>query len=981
MIIPSHESNASASPLPKMEEEVAAYWKKHRVFERSIEERPKRKGYVFYDGPPFASGLPHYGHLLQSVIKDAVPRYWTMRGFRVTRKWGWDCHGLPVENLVEKQLSLASKKAIERYGIGKFNDACRLSVFGYEKDWGKYIERLGRWVDFEDSYKTMDDAYIESVWWVFAQLYQKELLYKGVRVSLFCPRCSTPLSNFEIAMGNSYRDTEDPAIMVKFPMVGAEKTFFLAWTTTPWTLPANTGLTVHPDLMYVAVRVDETGETLIFAETRQQDVLKQHYPLKSGGVEFEVVERWKGEELVGRRYEPLYTFVEPQGDGFRVVTGTHVTADDGTGIVHTAPAYGEDDLAMSRAHGLPIVETVDDEGKMMERCGAFAGRTVKEADPLVIADLRERGLLYREERITHSVPECWRCNALLLYRAQPAWFVNVTKLKPGMIKAAEKIHWHPEHFKDGRFGKGLATAPDWNISRSRFWGSPLPVWECSSCGEHTIIGSLADLKKKAKPESWPEPFDIHRPAIDRVVLPCVCGRDQHRVPEVLDCWFESGSMPVAMYHYPFENKRWFEDHFPADFIGEAQDQTRGWFYALHVLSTALFHKPAYKNVIVTGMMLAEDGRKMSKKLKNYPDPWDLLTRYGADALRYYLLTSPVIEAESLAFSEQDLQGVLRGFLNLLWNVKIFYGTYAPASGVKTVRPFSTHVLDRWLLARTATLTKEVTDSMDQYALVRATRPIRLFVDDLSTWWLRRSRDRIKSENEFERMDALRTLRFVLETLAKLIAPFTPFIAERLYLDVGGLKTSVHLEAWPKSQTKWIDERLLADMQWVRDAVSRGHELRASAKMPVRQALASATIRFANAKEVERMQHQTDILGLLKEELNVEEVILGSGEGQIEPWTLALDTFLTPELRAKGICREFVRQAMSLRKAARLQPADRIRLHYVVSDALGEIVDKARVELMRDLRADEIVRAEQAPEQAKIAVDAKIGGETGRLFLV
>ncbi len=965
-----------------MEEGVIAHWKKYRVFERSIEERPKHKGYVFYDGPPFASGLPHYGHLLQSVIKDAVPRYWTMRGFRVMRKWGWDCHGLPVENLVEKNLRLESKKAIERYGIDKFSEACRLSVFGYEKEWGKYIERLGRWVNFEDSYKTMDDAYIESVWWVFSQLYQKALIYRGVRVSLFCPRCSTPLSNFEIAMGNSYRDEEDPAIMIKFPVVGAEKTFFLAWTTTPWTLPANTGLSVHPDLMYMAVKIDEIGETLIFAEARQQDVLKQYYPLKDGGVEFEVVDRWKGAELVGRRYEPLYRFMEPQGDGFRVVAGTHVTADDGTGIVHTAPAYGEDDLAMSREHGLPLVETVDDEGKMLDACGPFAGKFVKEADPLVIVDLRERGLLYREERVTHSVPECWRCNTLLLYRAQPAWFVDVTRIKPRMVKTAEKIHWHPEHFKDGRFGKGIATAPDWNISRSRFWGSPLPVWECEACGERTVVGSLDDLKKKAKKETWPEPFDIHRPVIDRVVLPCGCGREQHRVPEVLDCWFESGSMPVAMYHYPFENKRWFEENFPADFIGEGQDQTRGWFYALHVLSTALFNKPAYKHVLVTGMILAEDGRKMSKKLKNYPDPWDLLTRYGADALRYYLLTSPVVEAESLSFSEKDLQGVVRGFLNLLWNVKAFYETYAPAGGVRTVKPFSTHTLDRWLLARLAKLSEEMTRAMDEYALVRAARPIRAFVDDLSTWWLRRSRDRIKSDNEFERMDALRTLRFVLEELSKLMAPFTPFMAERLYLDVGGLKTSVHLETWPKSQTKRIDERLLMDMQWVRDAVSRGHEARAAAQIPVRQALASATVSFVDLKEVERLKHQKDLLGLLKEELNVEEIVLVVGDGQTEPWTISLDTFVTPGLRAKGMRREFVRHVMNLRKAAQLRPTDRIRLRYASSDALSSIVEEASEELRKDLRAEEIVRVTTAPENFKTSMDAaKVGGEACQMYLV
>lgn len=956
------------SPFPAMEEEVAEHWRKHHIFERSIEERPEAKGYVFYDGPPFATGLPHYGHLLQSAIKDAVPRYWTMKGYRVPRRWGWDCHGLPIENLIEKDLKLESRKAIEAYGIDKFNAACRLSVFGYEKEWGKYIDRLGRWVDFEDSYKTMDDKYIESVWWVFSELHKKGYVYKSKRVSLYCPRCSTPLSNFEISMGNSYAEHDDPAVYVKFPVVGKEKTFFLAWTTTPWTLPANTGLAVHPDLMYVAVALEETGETLIFAESRQSDVLKQHYPLKSGGVPFEVVGRWKGSELLGQTYEPLFTLF-PVENAYRIVTGEHVTAHDGTGIVHTAPAFGEDDLAVAKQHKLPMIESVDDTGMLVEACGPFAGLTTKEANKPILEDLEARHLLYRSERITHSVPICWRCSTLLLYRAQPAWFVDVTKLRPKLLKTAQKINWHPEGFKDGRFGKGLESAPDWNISRTRYWGSPIPVWACGECDKMTIIGSIAELKKRAKPETWPEKVDLHRPGIDQVVLSCPCGGEQRRIPEVFDCWLESGSMPTATLHYPFENKKWFEGNFPADFIGEAQDQTRGWFFTLHVLATALFNKPAFKNVIVTGLILAEDGKKMSKSLKNYPDPWSVLTTYGADALRYYLLSSPVVEADALNFSERDLQNVMRGLINLFWNVKTFYATYA-TDDVKLEKPRSAHVLDRWLLARFMQTLAHVTEEMDMYELGHATRPMRVFIDDLSTWWLRRSRERMKSDNAYERLDALKTLREVLEETAKLMAPITPFIAEKVYLDIGGPKASVHLERWSKADERLIDQKLLDDMTWVRDVCSRAHEQRASAKLPVRQALKAVVIRLAEADEAERLSRQQDLLTLIKDELNVLEVRLEVKAGMEQPMETELDVELTPELIRLGHRREFTRHVMQLRKGAGLSPTDSIRLRFATKaeSLAGIALDPA---VAKDLRITETEQMDDLPDGVE---PITIGGE-------
>ena len=484
--------------FPKMEDEILAFWEKKRIFERSIEERPEGKTFAFYDGPPFATGLPHYGHFLQSIIKDAVPRYWTMQGYRVPRRWGWDCHGLPVENLIEKELGLGSKRDIEVYGVGKFNEACRKAVRTYVAEWGRYVNRIGRWVDFEHAYQTMDNSYIESVWWVFSELHRKGFVYKDRRVSLYCPRCETPLSNFEIAMGNSYVDAEDPAITVKFKVKGKKDEYLLAWTTTPWTLPANVAIVAHPDLEYVKVRFSEIGETVIFAEARMNDVLKSLYPLSPNEeVPFEIVERLSGTELAGTEYEPLYSFIKPDKPAFRVVTMPYVSAEEGTGLVHTAPAFGEDDLIAAKTHDLPVVLTVDDQGRQMPEMGPFAGLPVKQSDPKVIEDLESRGLLFRKETITHSVPVCWRCDTLLLYKAQPAWFVDVTKLKPKMLETAKKINWHPDHFKDGRFGKGLETAPDWNISRTRYWGAPMPVWECVKCDERKVISSIAEMRAAA----------------------------------------------------------------------------------------------------------------------------------------------------------------------------------------------------------------------------------------------------------------------------------------------------------------------------------------------------------------------------------------------------------------------------------------------------------------------------------------------------
>lgn len=969
--------------FPKMEEEIAAFWEKKNIFDRSIEERPESKTYVFYDGPPFGTGLPHYGHLLQSAIKDAVPRYFTMQGRRVPRRWGWDCHGLPVETLIEKDLKLNSKRDIESYGVDRFNEACRSSVLKYAGEWKRYVERIGRWVEFDDAYKTMDPSYTESVWWAFAELSKKGLLYKDLRVSFFCPRCSTPLSNFEIAMGNHYIDAEDPAVTVKFRAKGEPDTYFLSWTTTPWTLPANVALAVHPDQIYVKARMHDTGETYVFAEALTSSVLKDHFPLKDDEATFEIVAKMKGSELAGMAYEPLYPLADEtfralsarQGSvAYRVVPMGYVSVEEGTGIVHTAPAFGEDDFMASKAHDLPVLVTVDDEGRHRPEIALVAGEKIKDSDTTIVKDLEARGLLFRSERITHSVPVCWRCSTHLLYKAQPAWFVNVTKLKPKLLETAKKINWHPDHFKAGRFGKGLETAPDWCISRTRYWGAPLPVWTNPDGSDVRIFGSIGELETAAGVKiDRQSPLALHRPAIDAVTFTNDRGETMRRIPDVFDCWFESGSMPYASVHYPFENKQWFDANFPADFIAEGQDQTRGWFYNLHVLATALFGKPAFKDVVVTGLIMAEDGKKMSKSLKNYPDPWDVMSRLGADALRFYLLSSPVIQAEQLNFSERDVETLQRTLFGTLWNIRAFYLMYAEGETVEITKPRSAHVLDRWLMARLTETVRDVTAGMDRYDIVAATRPLRDWVDDLSTWWLRRSRERMKGENAYEKLDALRTLREALLETSLLFAPFAPFFADRLYQDMNGPKMSVHLDRWPKADDRLVDEQLLADMQWARDVAAKGHESRSRTRLPVRQALAAVTVAFRDASEAARLNARGELLQLLRDELNVERVALQGGvETGTDVWTVALDTNLTPELKKKGMARELVRRIMQMRKDLGLAPQDRVAVSVGTADhGVRDALESLAATLAKDVRAEAFLVGERAPDggEARGSMDA------------
>ncbi|MBD3251465.1 isoleucine--tRNA ligase [Candidatus Uhrbacteria bacterium] len=958
------------SPFPAMEEEVLAYWDKKKIFERSVEERPEHKPFVFYDGPPFATGLPHYGHLLQSVIKDVVPRYQTMQGNRVVRRWGWDCHGLPVESLIEKEEGIKSRDELCAFGVQKFTDSCRTSVLRYVSEWKRYIERLGRWVDMDNAYKTLDQDYIESVWWVFAELVKKGYIYKDRRVSLYSPKRATPLANFEVAMDNAYVDHTDPAITVKFKVKDKERSYLLAWTTTPWTLVSNVALAVNPSLIYITVKLRDSGEFLTFAESRINEVLKQYYPLgisedaENPDMPFEIVERHRGEELQGVKYEPLFTFY-PVEVGHHVILAEYVSDEDGTGIVHIAPTYGEEDFQVGKAHRLTFVEALDDQGRFLPEVEPWAGEYYLHANPSIIEQLESRSLLYRNEKIQHSVAIDPRSKDLLIYRAQQAWFLNVTKLKPKLLETAKRIEWHPPHFKEGRFGKGLETSPDWNISRTRFWGAPIPVWECETCDERRIIGSMKELRTQATPDSFPADLDLHRPSIDHVKLTCeACGGVMRRVPEVFDCWFESGCMPYGAAHYPFEHREHFDQNFPADFVGEAQDQTRGWFRVLHIFATALLGKPAFKHVIVSGMVLNEDGKKMSKREKNYPDPWEILERYGADTLRLYMLSSPVVNGEQLNFSERELDEVSRKVLNLLWNVTKFYQTYANNERIELTKPRSAHVLDRWILARLHQVIQETTNAYDRYDLVGATRPIRTFIEDLSTWWLRRSRDRMRGEDVYERTDALKTLREVLLDFCAVMAPAAPFLAEKVYLEMEGLKSSVHLERWPKEDQRLIDLRLIEDMDWVREAVSVGLEQRAEAKMPIRQALASATLKLKDGSEVERIKHKPDLLELIRDELNVEAVQLAVGAA--ESVEVELDTELTPELIAKGMVRELIRHLMALRKQTGLTPQDEILIEIGVADKdLAAMVESQASEIRNGVRASDLRLMDAPDEKAKV----------------
>ena len=1143
-----HERKKKTSA--EREKETLAFWKKHEIFEKTLKKKPSRGEFVFYDGPPFASGLPHYGHILAGVIKDAIPRYKTMRGYHVRRRWGWDCHGLPVENLVEKELDLKTKKDIEEYGVARFNDAAEKSVLRYADEWRDIIPRTGRWVDMEADYRTMDASYTESVWWVFKTLYDKGLIYEGFKSMHLCPRCETTLSNFEVSQG--YTDITDLAVTVKLPLLEESDTFLLVWTTTPWTLPGNMAAAVNKDFDYVKIRITNDESRI----KEKYIVAKERAPHIFGEQKYEIVEGFKGSKLVGKSYEPPFGYyknaalphkenarpteqVQSFGRAWKVYAASFVATNEGTGIVHIAPAFGEDDLLLAQKEHIPIVHHVGRDGKFVAAVRDFAGLPVKpkgdhqKTDIEIIKHLAAQNLLFKKEKITHSYPLCWRCETPLLNYAANSWFVAVTKIKDALVVANKGIRWVPADIRDGRFGNWLANARDWAISRTRYWGAPIPVWRNEKTGALFVAGSVEDIKKRVKKsgntyllmrhgeaennvlrvvssalpnnhhltekgktqardaaerlkgkkvdmivssplaraketaeivadilgydaekivydlrlretgfgsfegrtaaeyhENFPRekrfreapgetladqkkrmteflyelegtykgktillvshsdplwmlcagasgcaeketfslrmsdcsfmanaevrelPFmllphdenftlNLHRPQIDALPLVDTDGARLVRVSDVFDCWFESGAMPYGEHHYPFEHLHRFNPEkgagFPADFIAEGLDQTRGWFYSLLVLAVALFGKTAYKNVIVNGLILAEDGRKMSKRLKNYPDPVLMLEKYGADALRLYLLASPVLRAEDINFSEKGVQEVQNKVVLRAENVLAFYELY-PQSPVPRTQPTvpRLHVLDRWIAARLASLLRKVSLNMDRYELDKAARPIAEFVDDFSTWYLRRSRERLKSGDPRERAAARGELRRTLLEFSKIIAPFMPFIAEDIYRRAGGEKESVHLEEWPEYAEEGFlgslfrrffraetEPAILSEMKEVRAIVSHALLLRAEKGIKVRQPLKRLSIK----KQETRVKENEELVALIKDEVNVKEVVFGATIAE----ELALDTDITEDLKKEGQLRDLIRAVQDLRKKAGLTPAD----YAVVTIETGE----------------------------------------------
>ena len=1153
--------------LPKNEEKILRFWRKHKVFEKSIKQRKGARIFSFYDGPPFATGLPHYGHILATTIKDAVLRYWTMQGYCVPRRVGWDCHGLPIENLIEKELGLKTKKDIEGLGIKKFCQACRRSVFRCVKEFQKTLERVGRWADYSNAYATMDNDYIESVWWVLAQLYKKGLVYKDFRVTPYCPRCGTPLSNFELNQPGAYQEIEEGSIYVKFKIQNS-KAFLLVWTTTPWTLPGNAAIAVNPKFVYVKIKTG--GEYLILAKKRLSVIDK----------DYEIVEERKGRELIGLRYEPLYKpqfsklNVQSQIDSkprtsdlnfYKIVGADFVSLEEGTGLVHIAPGFGVDDMELGKKENLPVLVTVDLEGKIVKGFPG-AGKFVKTADKDIKADLRKRNLLFKQEKIVHKYPFCWRCDTPLLYYPIDSWYIAVTRFKKQLIENNKKIRWVPAHLKEGRFGKWLEEARDWSFSRNRYWGAPIPIWRCKKCGHYEIIGSRDDLRRQKfsnnryfllrhglaqqnvkgvisinpndkhrltkigeiqikrvarkiekllKPqkldiifssdflrtrqtaeivakqtgaeiklsfqlrdinlgiwdgrsvlefktkflrpvkklfyeapengETWMEcrkrmidfieqvekkyknknilivshgdplwllkgamdgleneemigslnrkkghikpgelrqieyrkfPYneqgqlDFHRPYIDEVKFYCPkCGSKMERIKEVFDCWFESGSMPYAQWHYPFENKEFVEKTFPADFIAEGIDQTRGWFYTLNVLSTALTLKniglgknqPAFKNVIVNGLVLGEDGKKLSKRLKNYTAPEIILDKYGADALRYFLLASTQI-GENYVISEKRIAEVFRRTILTFWNSYIFYDTYGIKAQSAKLKSQSSKVkaqslLDKWIISRLNSSNEEIVKWMQEYELTRAARVIDDFINDLSNWYIRLSRRRLqKPSAKKEKQEASQILHYLLLHLAKLSAPFIPFISEEIYQKLAGAKESVHLEDYPKPDKKLIDKELEEQMREVRHITALALAERARAGIKVRQPLSSLIIRNIEPK----IKNNKELLELIRQEVNVKEIIFDS---KIKK-EVQIDTKLTPQLKEEGMVREVIRQIQAMRKKAGYKPSHRVLVCYFVSPSLNKILARNKDFILKEIIAEDF----QAGEKPKMVFD-------------
>ncbi len=1018
--------------FPSLEESVLARWEADNTFAASVNARDAGKDgeneFIFYDGPPFANGLPHYGHLLTGFVKDAIPRYQTMRGRRVERRFGWDCHGLPAEVEAEKELGIAGHPAIAAFGIQKFNDACRTSVLRYTDEWQRYVTRQARWVDFSNDYKTLDTPYMESVMWAFRTLWDKGLVYEGFRVLAYCWRCETPLSNTETRMDDVYRDRQDPALTVAFELETGER--ILAWTTTPWTLPSNLALAVGPDVDY-AVLQHSDGREYIIAEARVGS-----YEKEFGGAT--IVRTIKGAELAGRRYTPLFPFFAETENAFVVLAADFVTTEDGTGVVHMAPGFGEDDQNECTAAGIATVCPMDEHGQYTAEVTPWAGRHVFDANPDVIRTLKEMGVVIRHDTYNHSYPHCWRCAEPLVYRAISSWFVQVTKFKDRMVELNENIQWTPDHIKDGTFGKWLANARDWSISRNRFWGSPIPVWKSDDprYPRIDVYGSIADLER----DFGVTVDDLHRPGIDNLVRPNPddpTGQSMmRRVPEVLDCWFESGSMPFAQVHYPFENREWFENHYPGDFIVEYIGQTRGWFYTLHVLATALFDRPSFATCVSHGIVLGDDGAKMSKSLRNYPDPMAVFDSHGADAMRWYLLSSPILRGGDFSVTEVGMRDTVRQVLLPLWNSWYFLSLYANAENTEgKVRTDSSNVLDRYILSKLGDTIQSVTESMDAYDLFAACQTIRSFLDTLTNWYIRRSRDRFWAGDQ----DAVDTLHTVLVYVTKIAAPLLPMISDEIHRGLTGGTTSVHLADWPTRDALPSDNRLVVSMDLVRDVCSSALSVRKTHGRRVRLPLQTLTIASADADGL------ADFLDIIRDEVNVRDVVLttdvgsvASHELQVVPavvgprlgpntqkvivavkkgeWTqdgdhilvagerlepgeyalklvtqadsasaslprgagvVVLDTVVTPELEAEGLARDVIRAVQQARRDAQLHVSDRIVLTLSVDAPVYSMLSTHEALIGGETLATQVVWDDSLPrtitvEGATIGISVAVG---------
>jgi isoleucyl-tRNA synthetase len=924
--------------FPDTEKKILKFWEDKKVFEKSVDKN--KKNFVFYEGPPTANGRPGIHHVLARAYKDIVCRYKTMQGFRVERKAGWDTHGLPVELEVEKKLGIKSKKEVEDYGVDKFNQECKKSVWEYKKEWEDLTKRIGYWVDLENPYITYDNEYIESVWAILKKIWEKELLYQGYKVAPYCPRCETVLSSHEVSQG--YKKIKEPAIFVRLKIKNPEykDTYLLVWTTTPWTLPANVAVAVNPDFTYVQVK--DGKEYLIIAQKRSVFL----------DIDLKRSKEIKGEDLVGLEYEPLYPNNIKDENIYKVVAADFVSLEEGSGLVHMAPAFGEDDSNIAKKEGLPTILNVDYSGKFNKEVKKWAGLFVKDADPLIIKDLESRGLIFKEEMYDHDYPFCWRCKSPLLYYAKKSWFINMQEVKKDLIKNNDKINWIPKHLKEGRFGEWVREVKDWALSRERFWGTPLPIWKCDTCDQELCIGSIEELKEK----SGKEIKDLHRPFVDNITITCKCKGTMRRVPEVIDCWFDSGSMPFAQRHWPFSQRsdRKPPEMFPAEYISEAVDQTRGWFYTMLAISTLLDFGPSYKNAISVGHILDEKGEKMSKSKGNIVNPWDVIDKYGADSTRWYFYTVNQ-PGESKTFIEKDLDSVFKRFILTLWNNFIFFNTYKDKLVFEDKTFKSKNILDQWILSKFNNLLLETTEGLDRYNITSSMRSIEKFVvEDLSQWYIRRSRRRFqKPKDKEEKEEAAKTLYFILLNLSKLMAPAMPFISEHLYQELKNEKMpeSVHLCDWPKIEKKYIDKKLEDKMIALRTLITQVLAQRKEAGIKVRQPLAKVIVKVAELKKEE------ELLGLAKEEINVKEIIFDKNIKK----DIELDLNLTSELKEEGLLREVLRQIQVMRKKAGYKPMHRVRINYSGTKELNEILAKKKEYIIKEAKAESFELGDSSKE--------------------